>query len=133
MKALRVARENVHKFDLEKNIKIVCCDLLKPFSGHFDIICANLPYIPTSRLAKLDVSKREPLLALDGGDGGFQLIKRLLEDAAYRLSKGGLLLAEIDIHHSAVASDLARNIFPSSKIQVLSDMAGLPRLMRIDN
>jgi methylase of polypeptide subunit release factors len=44
---------------------------------HFNLICANLPYIPTETLHGLPVYGREPTLALDGGPDGLNLYRRL--------------------------------------------------------
>ena len=56
-------------------------DLLDDVSGPFDLICANLPYIPTPLLMTLPVSRREPNLALDGGWTGTVFISKLLDQS----------------------------------------------------
>ena len=55
--------------------------------GKADVVLANLPYIPSWEIEALEpeVSKYEPLVALDGGIDGFVLIRRLIEDCAKRL------------------------------------------------
>ena len=64
--------------------------------SRFDLICANLPYIPTKKLQTLPIYGREPTLALDGGNDGLDLFRRLLAfpqnnlrpaDACYSKSK----------------------------------------------
>jgi release factor glutamine methyltransferase len=73
----------------ESKIKIFKSDLLESYlpSIRLDFILANLPYIPNNRLEKLDSSVRdyEPHLALDGGEGGIDLIMRLLVQANTKL------------------------------------------------
>jgi release factor glutamine methyltransferase len=93
------------------------------------LICANLPYIPSGRLADLDVAKREPVLALDGGPDGLALIRRLLAQAPARLAPGGLLLAEVDDTHAHSAPQLAASHFPAAVIELRRDLAGKPRLL----
>src|SRR5574342_517985 len=59
--ALRVAQSNARKFEVGGRMDFVACDLLPPHHAglttdlHFDLICANLPYIPSGRLAGLPV------------------------------------------------------------------------------
>lgn len=129
--ALQVAQENVRHFGLMNRVYLVQADLLNPVDTSFDLICANLPYIPTSRLPTLRVTDYEPLEALDGGPKGLNLIQRLLEQAPYCISAGGLLLIEIDASQAEVLPALARRLFPRARIEVRPDLAGLPRLLVI--
>ncbi len=46
---------------------------------HFDLICANLPYIPTEKLYNLPIYGREPTLALDGGADGLDPFRKLFK------------------------------------------------------
>ena len=62
-------------------------DLLPANLPTQNLICANLPYIPTKTLKGLDVFGREPTLALDGGPDGLSLIRRLLPLAALSLMR----------------------------------------------
>jgi release factor glutamine methyltransferase len=79
--ALRVARANARKFDVSSRIDFIQCDILPqhpdplPTQGHFDLICANLPYIPTESLHRLPIYQREPTIALDGGEDGLDLLE----------------------------------------------------------
>src|SRR5690606_18981440 len=68
----------------------------------FDVIFANLPYIPTDRIHKLPVSVRgyEPLSALDGGVDGLEFIRKLLNSAKKYLNKGGVIILEVDDTHT---------------------------------
>ncbi|MBI3738655.1 MAG: peptide chain release factor N(5)-glutamine methyltransferase, partial [Chloroflexi bacterium] len=64
--ALEVAHHNALKYQLEHKIDFVECDILPihieplPTERHFDLICANLPYIPTKKLHSLPAYGREP-------------------------------------------------------------------------
>jgi release factor glutamine methyltransferase len=104
-KALKIAENNYQKlFKDKKNIKFIKSNLLSnyPQDIKFDYIVANLPYIPSSRLKKLDksVTKFEPQLALDGGQDGTTLINKLLKQAKTKLIKNGKIFLEIDEKHS---------------------------------
>ena len=129
--ALNVARENAFHYHLDGRVSFVQCDLLSGIKPKFDLICANLPYIPTQRLKGLQVFNREPTLALDGGLDGFDLLKRLIKQAPAHLNPGGLLLLEIDITHPEKAKALARGLFPNAKINLLPDLTGHNRLLAI--
>jgi release factor glutamine methyltransferase len=102
-------------------------------STPFDLICANLPYIPSTRAAELAVARHEPHVALFAGADGLDLIGRLLEQAGAKLAPGGLLLAEIDESQENSAPELARRNFPDAKIDMLRDLADKPRLLVIEN
>lgn len=72
----------------------------------FDIIVANLPYIPTDKVRLLDssVKDHEPLLALDGGADGFDLIKKLVAQAPNYLKPTGSIWLEVDDTHQSPES-----------------------------
>ncbi len=129
--ALEVARENLRRLRLSQRVHLLQADLLSPISASFDVICANLPYIPTARLAELKVAQHEPHTALDGGPAGLDLIHRLLEQAPHRLAPGGLLLAEMDASQALTLPEIARRYFPQAQITLHPDLAGLPRLLAI--
>jgi len=109
----------------------VLCDLLAPVKVQFDLICANLPYIPSETLHSLKVYQREPELALDGGEDGLGQIRRLLNEVEMVLAPGGLLLLEIEAASGAAVYSLAREAFPKADVQVLHDLAGRDRLVSI--
>jgi release factor glutamine methyltransferase len=135
VKALEVARANAQKHNLEKRIEFINSDLLPPLSGHharWDLICANLPYIPTHTLHTLPVYGREPTLALDGGLDGLNSIRKLLLDVPKCLEPGGLLLLEIDSSQGGSALALSQKAFPQGSVHLLKDLAGHARLIRIE-
>jgi release factor glutamine methyltransferase len=119
-KALSVAAENIRRFNLEERISLRKNDLLESIDEKFDLITANLPYIPTERLKSLTVSRFEPGLALDGGSEGIDLILRLLKQAPANLIPCGLILLEVDSDHSNQVFHEATKFFPSAKISILS-------------
>jgi release factor glutamine methyltransferase len=66
-------------------------------SGAFDVVTAVAPYVPTDRLAFLprDVRAYEPIAALDGGDDGLAVLRRVIADTARILRAGGVVLLEL--------------------------------------
>ena len=136
-KALEVAQKNANKFDLINRIDFVQCDLLPSnieslqTSLPFNLICANLPYIPTSALHKLPIFGREPTLALDGGADGLDLIRRLLNIAPQWLAPHGIILLEIESTRGRRALHLARDLFSQASLHLYHDLAGQERLLEI--
>ena len=135
--ALQVARRNAIKFNSTHQIDFVQCDLLPystdtlPIKPHFDLICANLPYIPTDTLHQLSIFGREPSLALDGGPDGLELIRRLLSIAPKWLKPDGVMLLEIEATRGIQALNLACDMFSKGMIHLQQDLAGRNRLMEI--
>lgn len=129
--ALRVARRNAARHGVADRVRLVCSDLLTACHAPFDVILANLPYIPTDVLRQLAVYGREPTLALDGGPDGLNLIRRLLEQARRCLAPGGLLLLEIEASQGAAARALAASAFANAEIALYPDLAGHDRVLEV--
>ena len=129
--ALRVARQNFLQLNVAGQVSTLQSDLLSSLNGPFDLICANLPYIPSAKLPHLDVTAHEPSLALDGGPDGLVLVQELLLQARNRVSDRFFILLEVEADHGQTAPELARQIFPQAYITLLQDLAGLPRLVSI--
>lgn len=131
--ALDVAQRNVEKYGLSDRVEFRQADLLAGINRQFDLICANLPYIPSQMLKQLPVSKREPLLALDGGIRGTDLISRLLVQSRNCLSLGGLLLLEIEASQGAEVQSLVSANFPAAQMEILKDLSGRDRCVELRN
>ncbi len=134
--ALMLASANARRHAVDDRITFVLGDLFPasseyPCQPSFDLVCANLPYIPTAALEGLPVARREPLLALDGGWDGLDLIRRFLALAPLKVAPAGLILLEIESGQAAQVELLARSNFPLAKISVLQDLAGNDRVVKI--
>lgn len=103
--ALAVARENAQKLGAY-NVGFIYADLFDGVAAvlsrakmpaRFELITSNPPYIPSAEIATLmaDVREHEPHLALDGGDDGLDLVRRIVQDAPNWLVCGGALAMEI--------------------------------------
>ena len=140
--ALQIARQNAQRHEVSDRIDFLQADLLGPLNvsgwflsakrSTFNLIAANLPYIPSGTLQELAVYGHEPSLALDGGPDGLGQIRQLLANAPRILAPGGLLLLEIEYQQGPVAKILAQDAFPYSKVSILPDLAGHDRVVRIE-
>jgi len=98
--ALEVARANAGRHGLSSRVKFSQGDLFEPvreMKDYFNLIIANLPYVPRPVLTNMapDIREYEPMLALDGGEDGLNLIRRAIEEANNFLKPGGALVLEI--------------------------------------
>ena len=93
--ALLLATENASLL----NVNTVCfekADLFPTDSLCYDLITANLPYIPTDEISMLDREvAHDPILALNGGSDGLELIGRFVSMALSHLNPDGRILMEI--------------------------------------
>lgn len=132
--ALAVAHANAELHGMTGRIELLSADLLDcpALAGrHFDLLVANLPYIPTGTLRLLEVYGREPTLALDGGADGLDLVRQLLHTAPAQLAPGGAVLLEIEASQGQLAQALARAAFPRAAVKILPDLSGRDRLLVI--
>jgi release factor glutamine methyltransferase len=130
-RALEVAARNAEKFSVADRIEFNCCDLLPSKTKTYDLIVANLPYIPTKKMEALPIHGREPTLALDGGSDGLDLVRRLISLAPDYLSPGGIMLLEIESSQGMAALSLAYDTFSHASIHLHRDLAKRDRLIEI--
>ena len=95
--ALDVATRNVGDYGLENRLTLYRGDLFKPLVGkRYNLIISNPPYVDAEGMADLPRECRaEPKLALDGGDDGLDIVRRILDEAQAHLTPQGGLLCEI--------------------------------------
>ena len=139
-KALRVARKNADRLlnssAIEKP-RFFCADLLgfgppagRVSENRYDIIVSNPPYVPSKTAAELlEDGRSEPLLALDGGKDGSDIIRRLVPQAFTALKKGGVFLVETGEYNAGETRSLMTK---SGFIDIVTynDLGGLPRVTR---
>ena len=96
-KTLTNARKNLIKLELENRAKILNRSINKIFGYKFDLIVSNPPYIRTRDLNHLsdDIANYEPRSALDGGNDGLDVIKKVIYKSTQILKLNGILALEI--------------------------------------
>jgi len=108
-------------------------DLLKNIEKSFDVIVANLPYIPVSSTeVETGVKKFEPNLALFGGVDGLDLIRELLTQISTLSQKPEFVLLEFGgAEQTKVLKNFTEKLFSSAKIEFKKDLAGIDRVMNL--
>jgi ribosomal protein L3 glutamine methyltransferase len=95
--ALAVAAINVREHGLEDRVRLLQGDLFAPLKGErYDLILTNPPYVDAVGMAALPKEYRaEPALALDGGDDGIDIVRRIVDAAPAHLTPDGGMLCEV--------------------------------------
>jgi release factor glutamine methyltransferase len=96
--ACALARENAEALGVGARVTVSQGDLFAPVpeDARFQLVVSNPPYIASWEIPELSVEvRREPHLALDGGQDGLAVIRRVIEGARRYLLPGGLLAMEI--------------------------------------
>ena len=123
--ALELAIENAQINDLD--VKFSVSDLLKNVENNkYDIIVANLPYIPTETLQNLDkeVINYEPMVALDGGPDGLIYINELIKQMEENDFKNLTLFLEVDSSH---AKTIIKNLNHWKDVKLEKDLVDRDR------
>ena len=105
--ALQCTKENVRRLEMTDRVAVLKGSLLTPIpmDRQIDVVVSNPPYIPSADIEGLapEISRHEPLLALDGGVDGLSIYRELIPAAAARATKA-VLVEHGDGQHQAVSS-----------------------------
>ena len=109
---------------------MVCGYWATALEARFDLVLSNPPYIETAQIAGLmpEVSRYEPLLALDGGADGLHAYRSLMEALPRLLTPRGVAILEVGAGQADAVASLARaaGLRPDAARR---DLAGLPRAL----
>jgi release factor glutamine methyltransferase len=109
-KAIQMAEANSKHLQLFYRSKFKVIDLDKFNIGKYDLIVSNPPYIPSKDIKNLSkgITNFEPLIALDGGIDGLDLIKKVIYKSNHLLKRGGLLALEVGYNEYIRVSSILR-------------------------
>ena len=95
--ALDIAVKNSKRFELIRRSKFLNRSVDQIFGYKFDLIVSNPPYVCRHQIKNLsaDVKNFEPRIALDGGNDGLDVIKKVIYKSKNILKKKGMLALEI--------------------------------------
>jgi release factor glutamine methyltransferase len=128
LSALAVARANARRHGAV--VSFLAADLVEPLAGRFDLVVANLPYLPSGVLASLapEIRAHEPRDALVAGPRGDELVARLVGDLPRLLAPGGHALLEIGEGQAETATVAAIRA-GLLHVATLPDAAGINRVI----
>lgn len=131
--ALKAAEHNARRLNVFQRCKFHYGSFAEPVGDrNFDVVIANLPYIPTADLPKPPNSASfEPREALDGGADGLEPYRKFLSGAPGLLRPGALLLLEGAPPIMDGLLEIVRDAFPNVEPEVAEDYAGLARYIKL--
>jgi len=130
--AVNLARSNAYSKGLQNRVQVVEIDLsdwLKHQTATYDLVVANLPYIPTAETNNLppEVKEYEPRCALDGGQDGLYPLRTLLSYAHTCLKPLGNLIVEIGLGQDKQLQRITDSIAGLEMDEIRKDLQGIPR------
>ncbi len=126
--ALKVAHDN--KVKLSAKAQIILSDLFDNIEGTFNLIISNPPYIPDEEVVQDEV-KKEPKVALYGGQLGVDFYEKILQQAKPYLKEKALIAFEHGYQQKSKIYEFARINFPDATILQLKDLSGKDRFTLI--
>lgn len=133
--ALALSRENADRLLPDPSrVHLVESDLFSALNGEtYDLIVANLPYIPQSAETLLAREvQRDPALALYGGEQGTEIMERFLSEARAHLAPGGLVAMEFGIDQAPILRQQAE-ASGLNPIETRKDLDGIERFLLVDS
>jgi len=132
-KALQVARKNAEKIHVSNKISFLHSNLLENLKTPANVIVANLPYLSTSEINTLSLEvKKEPEIALFGGENGIDLIEKLIRQTPKHLKKNGKLILEISPSQKNIVFSLIEQSFPKNKPKAHQDFTKIKRAISVE-
>lgn len=109
--ALKIAKKNAINNQVENQITFISSDMFTNLNDEkFDIIVSNPPYIKRNVIENLDKEvKKEPYIALDGGEDGLYFYREIIKESYQYLKYGGYLCLEIGFDQKIDVIELIEN------------------------
>lgn len=137
--ALTWAARNMRRFGLAERVVLLTGDLAEPLAEPIDVLCANLPYVPTDDYEGLpeEIRAAEPQIAVEGGPTGIEIIARLAEQLPAHLAEDtAAVLFELGAGQAGFVEDLVTRALAAAgrsplDVRVHRDLRGVRRVVEI--
>ncbi|HJX69165.1 MAG TPA: peptide chain release factor N(5)-glutamine methyltransferase [Dehalococcoidia bacterium] len=136
--ALQVAEANCRRHGVNGRVELLQGNLLEPLHRAVDMIIANLPYVRDCEFVDLspEIREHEPTIALAGGRDGLDKIREMLEqmrgtEYTHRNEGPTCFLLEIGQGQGEMVTSLVNDYFPQASIELISDMGGVERVVKV--
>jgi release factor glutamine methyltransferase len=130
--ALAVASRNAERHEVHSRIRFERADLLSG-AEQYDVIVSNPPYITQSEMASLqaEVREHEPVIALEAGEDGLDVVRALLAAAEPATATGAQLLIEVGAGQAASVVDFAAEHAAWQSVAVYPDLNRIERVVHL--
>lgn len=128
-KALKIAKRNARENNVK--VKFIQSDLFENIQEKdFDVIVSNPPYVETAAIETLEENvKKEPILALDGGEDGLDFYRNIIMNAPMYLKQGGMLALEIGYNQAEAVCNLLKENGNYDNTKVVKDLGENDRVV----
>lgn len=132
--ALRVAQHNARQLGVAEQVHWLCGDLVTALHGakqRFALCVANLPYVTLTEWQHLprEIKDHEPIEALQGGQSGLDLIRRLLATSVDLLAPEGVLMLEVGWQQAAAVLEDFQRQGAFQALGSYQDYSGIDRVV----
>jgi len=133
--AIELAYKNAVNCGLSNCVNFIAGNWFSPITieTKFDIIISNPPYIPTNHISslQLEIAMYEPILALDGGSGGLDCLRKIIFDAPSHLKRGGYLILEIGHDQGEAVTEIIKQTGFYINLEIIKDYTGNDRVVKV--
>jgi release factor glutamine methyltransferase len=135
-RALELARLNAERLGLASRAAFVQCDWAETFSGPFNVIVSNPPYIERESIDALEdeVRRHDPKLALDGGADGFAAYRRIIANCARIMAPEAWVILEVGIGQAPEVMSLFKEagwLVEANLHRLFQDLSRIDRVVAI--
>lgn len=127
--ALQIAAENAKFHQVNQQIEWRSGNLLEPIEKEVELIVSNPPYVPSNQWEELPPEvKKQPKLALDGGEAGLDFYHRLADEAKRKLAKSGIIILEVGIKQAGQVAELLKEA-GFTEVEIKTDYNDIERVV----
>jgi release factor glutamine methyltransferase len=134
--ALKVARENARRNQVESRIDFLCGDLFEAlrnqrFEGVIDCVASNPPYVSQEEFDRLpkEVRDYEPIVALKTDEEGTSFHRKIIENSLDFLKANGMLIMEVGLGQAGRVADLIGDRKEFKGAEIKKDLGGIERIV----